>query len=52
MIDHRYKKPGGAKRVADKNQFRLASCLQNVVDDGWYVVVSHFIPPVMIIRRT
>jgi hypothetical protein len=30
--------------MSNKRQFRLASFVQNVIDDGWHVVISHFVP--------
>lgn len=44
MFEHSDKERSTSQRVSDVRHFRLASFFQDVIDDGWQVVIPNFVP--------
>jgi len=44
MFEHGDKERSASKRMSYVRYFRLASFFQNVIDDGWQVIIPDFVP--------
>ena len=45
VFNHGDEEYGGTQRMTHVNQFRLTSFPSYVLNDGWNVVISYFVPP-------